>query len=102
MPYTERGAVDPLMRGETVRVRGVGNSMTPLLLSGETVTVAPLAPADPLKIGDVVLCKVRGNVYLHRVKAVEKERVLIGNNHGRINGWTGRARVYGKWTGERG
>jgi hypothetical protein len=53
---------------------------------------------DPttLESGDVVYCKVRGNVYLHLVKAVKDGRYQIGNAHGRINGWTGPKQVYGK------
>lgn len=37
--------------------------------------------------GDAVLCKVRGNVYVHLVKAVRGREYLIGNNVGGINGW---------------
>jgi len=36
--------------------------------------------------GDVVLVKVKGTVYLHLITALEKERVQIGNNRGRIIG----------------
>ena len=46
-------------------------------------------------MGDVVLAKVAGTVYLHLVTAIAGERVLIGNNRGRINGWTGKQRVFG-------
>ncbi len=62
--------------------------------SGQLVT---LDPARIPEVGDAVLCRVRGNVYLHLVKAIqghgEKRRYLIGNNLGKINGWT--ATVYG-------
>ena len=37
-------------------------------------------------------------VYLHLITALEKERVQIGNNHGRINGWTQKTNVYGRLT----
>jgi hypothetical protein len=49
-----------------------------------------------LRRGDIVLVKVKGTVYLHQITALEKDRVQIGNNHGRINGWTPRANVYGR------
>lgn len=39
-----------------------------------------------------------GFVYLHLITALEKERVQIGNNHGRINGWTPKSNVYGRAT----
>ncbi len=62
--------------------------------SGQLVT---LDPARTPEVGDAVLCRVRGNVYLHLVKAIqghgEKRRYLIGNNLGKINGWT--STVYG-------
>lgn len=96
MAYTERGAIEPLSRGETVEVRGIGNSMTPLLVSGQIVTVVPLTADEPLRKGDIVIAKVRGRVYLHLVKAVRGDQVLIGNNHGRTNGWTPRSQVYGR------
>jgi hypothetical protein len=38
---------------------------------------------------------VRGRVYLHLVKAVQGDRVLIGNNRGGTNGWVNRVAVYG-------
>ena len=40
-------------------------------------------------------CRVKGYVYTHLVIAKNEQRGLqIGNNHGRINGWT--KTVYGK------
>lgn len=69
--------------------------MTGRVEDGELVTVEPAGVAD-VDVGDVVLCKVKGRPYLHLVKSKDGDRVLIGNNHGRINGWT--RRVYGKLT----
>ena len=67
--------------------------MRPRVLSGALVTLEPVG-VDDLAVGDIVLCRVRGKVYLHLVKAKSDGRVLIGNNRGGINGWT-RA-VYGR------
>ena len=68
--------------------------MTPRIKSGQEVTVVPLGDYV-LKEGDVVLCKVKGSYYLHLVKAVDESRgYQIGNNHGRINGWT--RTIYGR------
>ena len=55
--------------------------------SGQLCTVAPVKLED-VRVGDIVLCKVNGTEYLHIVKAVQGGRLLIGNNKGRINGWT--------------
>jgi hypothetical protein len=92
------GALDAVAarvaRGETVRFRPTGSSMVPLIQSRQLVTVAPVDAAR-LDVGDIVLARVAGTVYLHRVTAIAGRRVQIGNNRGRINGWTGRERVFG-------
>lgn len=71
--------------------------MRPWVESGATVTLEPVALGE-LEVGDVVLCRVAGNVYLHLVTALpgagDDRRVQIGNNRGRINGWT--KAVYGR------
>jgi SOS-response transcriptional repressor LexA len=59
----------------------------------DMVTVEPLN--DDPKVGDIVLCKVRGAHYLHLVKAVKGDEYLIGNNKGGTNGWTGRQHIFG-------
>jgi hypothetical protein len=73
-----------------------GHSMVPLIRSRDEVVVAPV-DAALVQAGDIVLTRVAGSVYIHLVKAVDspKRRVLIGNNRGGTNGWTGFDRVYG-------
>ncbi|GAA3345958.1 hypothetical protein GCM10020358_55090 [Amorphoplanes nipponensis] len=82
--------------GATVAFRPTGSSMAPLIRSRQLVTVAPVDPARVV-VGDIVLARVAGSVYLHLVSAVDpaKGRVQISNNRGRINGWTNYARIYG-------
>jgi hypothetical protein len=63
--------------------------------SGQLCTVVPAISAD-LKVGDIVLCKVNGNDYLHLIKAIQGQRFQIGNNRGRINGWIGANSIYGR------
>ena len=83
-----------LLAGETFVNREPGNSMTPKIQSRQPVRLAP-ATWETVEVGDIVFCKVRGNYYTHLVKAKQNDRgVLIGNNHGNINGWT--KQVYGK------
>ncbi|MGW6441495.1 VanZ family protein [Lentzea sp. NPDC055074] len=81
-------------RGEKVRFRPTGSSMVPLIHSRQRVTVAPVDTAK-LEVDDIVLVRVAGTTYLHRVTAIAGQRVQIGNNRGRINGWTSRERVFG-------
>lgn len=88
------GAIAQLQRCEGATVRLRGHSMTGKVEDGDTVTRAPL-DGRALAPGDVVLVRVSGRVYLHLVKAVQGDRVLIGNNRGGTNGWVGRGAVYG-------
>lgn len=89
--------VEGLRAGNTVQFRPHGNSMRGRIESGQLVTVAPLE-REP-EVDDAVLCRVRGAQYVHLVKATrgagEAKQFLIGNNRGGINGWVGRAAIYG-------
>lgn len=82
--------------GNTVEFRPTGSSMAPLIRSRQLVSVVPVDPAL-VEVGDIVLARVAGSVYLHLVSAVDRPtaRVQISNNRGRVNGWTNHARVYG-------
>ncbi len=89
-----RYAKEALARGETVQIRPRGHSMRGKVNDGDLVTVAPCDP-DALEVGDIVLVRVRGNDYLHLIKARKDQRFLIGNNRGGVNGWVGRNAVSG-------
>lgn len=82
--------------GSTVDFRPSGFSMVPLIRSRQLVTVAPVDPTT-VDVGDIVLARVAGTVYLHLVSAVDASagRVQISNNRGRVNGWTNHAKIYG-------
>jgi hypothetical protein len=84
-----------LQQGEVVQFRPRGNSMKGKIESGQLCTVQPVDPAT-LQVGDIVLCKVNGQQYLHLVKAIQGGRFQIGNNRGRINGWVSASSIYGK------
>lgn len=83
-----------LQRGDTVQIRPHGQSMRPKVKDGARVTVAPCR-TEELRVGDIVLVRVRGRIYLHLIKAIDGQRFLIGNNHGGINGWVGPHAIYG-------
>ena len=91
-------AIEKLQQGETAQVRPHGHSMRGKVNDGDRVTLAPCDP-DTLAVGDIVLVKVKGHVYLHLIKAKAKGRFLIGNNRGGINGWVGAHSIYGVATG---
>lgn len=82
-----------LKEGKTITFRPKGNSMSGKIESGDLVTVQPIK-LEEIKIGDIVLCKVKGKQYLHLVKAISNNSCLIGNNKGKVNGWT--KQIYGK------
>jgi len=86
--------IEKLLQGETVQFRPRGNSMSGKIESGQLVTIVPVMDRAP-QVGDIVLCKVNGSQYLHLVKAISGERYQIGNNRGRINGWTARRNIFG-------
>lgn len=91
------GYIAKLKAGESVTFRPHGRSMEPLIRDGQEVTVDPIKPGDVIAVGDVVLCKVNGNEYLHLVKHREPDKFLIGNNKGRVNGMIGSEAIYGRW-----
>lgn len=85
-----------VLEGRTVTFRPRGGSMAGLVPNGAEVVVAPCYP-ERLEVGDVVLVRVAGSVYLHKVTATDpaKLRVQIGNTRGRINGWARHCAVAG-------
>lgn len=90
-------AIERLKEGGAVVVKPHGNSMTPRIKSGQEVVVEPVDLAA-LRVSDVVLVRVKGNVYLHLVRQISRTGHLfqIANNKGRVNGWVDGSHIYGK------
>lgn len=88
--------IEKLNQGEVVQIRPRGNSMTGKIDNGNLVTIVPITESVELDKDDVVLCRVKGNDYLHLIKAISDNRYLIGNNRGGINGWVSRNSIFGK------
>ena len=53
-------SADKLQAGETITIIGLGQSMTPILKSGQPVIVAPVTAETNLSKNDIVFCKVAG------------------------------------------
>lgn len=86
--------LEKLQNGETIKTKEKGNSMLPLIASGQEHILQPCTWED-CNIDDIVYCKVNGKFYTHLVKAKNMNQgCQIGNNHGVINGWT--KLIYGK------
>ena len=86
--------VKQLQENKTVSFRPRGSSMKGKIEDGQLVTVSP--DVSNLNKDDIVLCKVKGNHYLHLIKAIKGDQYLIGNNRGGINGWTNKKNIFGK------
>ena len=77
-----------------VTFRPRDKSMEPLIMDKAMVTVNPVE-SETLKVGDIVLCKVKGVQYLHKITAIDSKKGFeISNNKGKINGWT--HTIYGR------
>lgn len=59
----------------------LGHSMSGKIESGQLCAVEPVDPSV-LRVGDIVLGKLKGTEYLHLVKAIQGQRFQIGNNRG--------------------
>jgi len=90
------GYIARLRAGEVVAFRPRGASMSGKIESGQLCTVEPVSDAATLSVGDIVLCKVKGNEYLHLIKAISGARFQIGNNRGFINGWVSANAIFGR------
>ena len=94
--------IKELQAGRPVEFRPTGGSMKPHIQSGQLVRVTPIVTEKDLKVGDIVLCNVNGNDYLHFIKAIDITKngktlhFQIGNAHGGINGWA--TKIFGRLT----
>lgn len=84
-----------LRQGKTIlRYKEAGNSMLPIIRSNQPVTLAPVENC-PLRVGDIVFCKVNGNFYTHKISKIRGNQYQISNNHRHVNGWVTRNSIYG-------
>lgn len=88
--------IKQLQSGDTIQFRPRGNSMTGKINSGQLCTVEPIGDEYELKKGDIVLCNVNGNQYLHLIKSIKGSQFKIANNKGHINGTITRKNIFGK------
>ena len=69
--------------------------MTGRIESRQLCTVQSV-DSSTLEVGDVVLCKVKGREFLHKITATRGVEFQIGNNKGRVNGWVSTNAIFGK------
>lgn len=94
--------ISELRKGNTIKIRPLGNSMEGLISSGQLCTLLPINDDVSISVDDIVLCKIGRSVYLHKVLEVNNRGInntlmaLIGNNKGRVNGWASIKQIFGK------
>lgn len=97
--YTcSKKAIEVIRKDGVVLIQGFGGSMEPLLHSGDIFRFVFVQKDTKLEKGDIVFCKVENILCLHKITAIKGEEYQIGNNKGKINGWTVREHIYGKFT----
>lgn len=90
-------SAEHLKNGEECIIVGFGQSMTPILKSGQPVRVSPITDETILEKNDIVFVKVNGHFYLHKISAIKNGKSYqISNNHGHVNGWVGKSSIFGK------
>ena len=74
-----------------------GQSMTPILKSGQPVLVVPIDDSISFNKNDIVFVKISGHYYLYKISAIKNSvSYQISNNHGHINGLVSRNSIYRK------
>lgn len=87
-------ALEYIKRGEQVARFEYGDSMSPILLSGEYCILTPLKENEEANVGDAVFCEVNGCLMTHMVimksKSAKNNKLyyLIGSTDMQIFGWT--------------
>ena len=93
-----------LLKGDDCWFVSSGNSLWPVMHSGDAITLAPIAQGQTIELGDIVFAEVQygPRFYVHMVHAIEKDihgdktKYWIGNIKGYINGWAYREHIHGK------
>jgi hypothetical protein len=77
-------------------IKAAGNSMQPIMTTGDTLYLKKVDPSK-LRKGDAVFCKINGNKFVHLITGVDSKgsRFQISNNRGHVNGWIGPSGIYG-------
>ena len=69
------GYIKLLKEGRDVKFRPRGSSMNPIIRSGDLCLVTPITNTDVLQKGDIVLCSVRGNHFLHKISGLRNKGI---------------------------
>lgn len=85
-------AMDCLTKGQTIVRYEFGDSMTPILTSGQFCKLIPISEVDEIKQGDCVFAVVNGSIGTHMVWMVSENEAgkfyCIATTQGTVIGWT--------------
>ena len=71
--------------------------MTPRIKNKQKITLEPIGSNNPvINVNDIVFCKVKGRFFIHLVTGIKEDQWQISNNHGHVNGWTTKDKIFGK------
>ena len=86
---------DNLLEGRSVRVTVEGQSMLPFFRSGSTIVLRPIT-AEDLRPLNVVLADTHRGFVVHRIIAIDGERVtLLGDGNPKNGEQVSREKIYG-------
>lgn len=95
--YTcSNNAIAAIKRNGECYIQGFGGSMEPVLHSGDILHFLSITEETRLFEGDIVFCEVNGGLLLHKIIAINGDKIQIGNNKGKMNGWTTRKHIFGR------
>jgi SOS-response transcriptional repressor LexA len=78
-----------------VQLKVYGTAMIPLLAPGDQV-ILRIITNNEVYPGDIVLCRVNGRDYLHKIASVRLDRYQIADNKDFIKGWVTLSGIFGK------
>ena len=89
----EDEALEHLLNGEKVARFEYGNSMSPILESGQYCILTPIKSPNDVNIGDAVFCRLNGYLMTHMVlmksnSAFDTPKFLIASSSLNVYGWT--------------
>ena len=89
----ENEALEHILMGEEVARFEFGDSMMPILESGQYCKLIPIKNEDEVKVGDAVFCNLNGYLMTHMVlmksnSSYGKPKFLISSSGLSVYGWT--------------
>lgn len=87
-------AIQILAEKGTAILKCNGNSMRPIMAPGDSLYIQKI-DTSLLCPGDIVFCRIHGNLQVHLLSAIDNQRFQISNNKGHINGWISSSAIFG-------